>query len=159
MLSCETIYDSLSSMQVFKTTTEGTLQVTLPDNLFASIVKIVPLATEEGPSVFEIKGLEVFACFEEETSVVSTTAAGTTTVRTTTRFTPTGITTTTVQTTPGGLFHIYVHSGDEFRYLCLQYGRAQGIQGDGNLKQCHCALVLTFIAFQLQSSLPLVLQS
>lgn len=81
--------------------TPGSIEVTMPADLFAAILEIVPVALEDGPENFEISAIEVFACFEEQVTTVTTTPAGVTTVSTTTKFTPSGITTTTVKTTPG----------------------------------------------------------
>jgi hypothetical protein len=90
------------SLQTFKTTTAGRLVVTLPNKVFAAILKIVPLAPADQADAFVINDLQIFACFEEETTTTTTTPAGTTTVTSTTRVTPTVTITTTTKTTPGG---------------------------------------------------------
>ena len=91
--------------QTFKSTTPGKLEVTLPDKVFASILKIVPLAPADEAVVIVIEDLQIFACFEEVTETTTTTAAGITTVKSTTRFTPTEVITTTTKATPGEHMH------------------------------------------------------
>ncbi|ELU12969.1 hypothetical protein CAPTEDRAFT_219797 [Capitella teleta] len=88
--------------ETFKTTTAGRLVVTLPNKVFAAILKIVPLAPADQADAFVINNLQIFACFEEETTTTTTTPAGTTTVTSTTRVTPTVTITTTTKTTPAG---------------------------------------------------------
>ena len=93
------------SPQTFKSTTPGKLEVTLPDKVFASILKIVPLAPADEAVVIVIEDLQIFACFEEVIETTTTTPAGVTTVKSTTRFTPTEVITTTTKATPGGHKH------------------------------------------------------
>jgi hypothetical protein len=77
----------------------NTIRAVLPAKIYATIVKIVLVATPESPEKFTVDDVKVFACFEEEVTTTTTTPVETTTQKTTTSYTPTATTVTTVQTT------------------------------------------------------------
>jgi len=77
----------------------NTIRAVLPDKVYATVVKIVLVATPESPEKFTVDEAKVFACFEEEVTTTTTTPVETTTQKTTTTFTSTATTVTTVQTT------------------------------------------------------------
>lgn len=86
--------------QVFTPVEEGTIRALLPDKIFAVVLKVVLIVGPEGPEDLEVKQIEIFACFEEESTTVTTTTQGTTTtMTTTTKVTPTTTSVTTVETT------------------------------------------------------------
>ena len=69
----------------------------MPKKLVATSVKIVPVIAEGGADTISVDDVQVFACFTEEfTSVTTTTAGATTTEKITTKFTSAGTTVTTV---------------------------------------------------------------
>ena len=77
----------------------NTIRAVLPDKVYATIVKIVLVATPDSPAEFTVDAAKVFACFEEEVTTTTTTPVETTTQKTTTAYTPTATTVTTVLTT------------------------------------------------------------
>ena len=77
----------------------NTIRAVLPDKVYATIVKIVLVATPDSAAEFTVDAAKVFACFEEEVTTTTTTPVETTTQKTTTAYTPTATTVTTVLTT------------------------------------------------------------
>ena len=75
------------------------IRAVLPDKVYATVVKIVLVATPDSPAEFTVDECKVFACFEEEVTTTTTTPVETTTQKTTTTFTSSATTVTTVQTT------------------------------------------------------------
>lgn len=83
----------------------GTIVAEFPERKFASVLKIVPIVTPDGPAEFDVQEIQVYACFEQETSTIMTTSSGaTTTSTTTTKFTPTG---TIITTTEHGRLNVF----------------------------------------------------
>ena len=83
--------------QVYVITEDGLIDVVMPKTLVATAVKIVPVIAEEGADTVSVTDIQVFACFTEEfTSVTTTTSGATITEKITTKFTSAGTTVTTV---------------------------------------------------------------